>query len=516
VVINFTAVSEGRQYDRLAVMFLGNTEVWRTSTAEPVPHPGIRWEYIKDMTPYLSLWKQPQKFMFNLGNLINANHTGSFNTTMTASFYLEQTDKEAARPADLIIPFAYKRRATDGVPLFTLPQDNATTTVTFPRNANLAVFSISATGQSLEEFWWSNVLQSDASTFNATVGILPALSPFREVQLYIDDHLAGVVWPFPVIFTGGVVPGFHRPIVGIDVFDLRDHEIDITPWLPVLSDGNEHTFTMRVAGLFDDGLSSATLTNDIPENWVVTGRIFIWLDDDVESITIGSMMPTVVGPPPMIAISRSVRADSCGVNETLDYTAEVSRSFTVSALVKSQNSSDTITWTQELSYHNTGRPTNYGFNQTNELIIKGKDTSKGSSHPSTITYEYPLHCNSSYDQSEQGNLTIYGTYSQGLELSVLGSSVFSPSSGLKGSGNRASAFAGFLLSTTIHGSAAFFQTGDGLNSSGYGTSSQIYRFSGLIAPSLIGTDVELYFRNVSATNDTVTYDQERLFGGQHT
>lgn len=32
-------------------------------------------------------------------------------------------------------------------------------------------------------------------------------SPFREVQLFIDGMLAGVAWPFPVIFTGGVVPG---------------------------------------------------------------------------------------------------------------------------------------------------------------------------------------------------------------------------------------------------------------------------------------------------------------------
>lgn len=74
VVINFTVVSEGRQYDRLAIMYLGDIEVWRTSTAEPTVPPGIRWTYLKDMTQFLSLWKQPQTLIFDLGNLISMSY----------------------------------------------------------------------------------------------------------------------------------------------------------------------------------------------------------------------------------------------------------------------------------------------------------------------------------------------------------------------------------------------------------------------------------------------------------
>lgn len=73
VVINFTAVSVGRQYDRLAIMYLGDIEVWRTSTAEPTIPPGIRWVYLKDMTQFLSLWKQPQTLIFDLGNLVSTS-----------------------------------------------------------------------------------------------------------------------------------------------------------------------------------------------------------------------------------------------------------------------------------------------------------------------------------------------------------------------------------------------------------------------------------------------------------
>ncbi|CCU78407.1 peptide-N4-(N-acetyl-beta-glucosaminyl)asparagineamidase A, partial [Blumeria hordei DH14] len=60
VIMNFTATSRGRQFDRLAVMYFNDTEIWRTSTAEPTTN-GIIFEYTKDMTAYLSLWSKPQK-----------------------------------------------------------------------------------------------------------------------------------------------------------------------------------------------------------------------------------------------------------------------------------------------------------------------------------------------------------------------------------------------------------------------------------------------------------------------
>jgi hypothetical protein len=88
----------------------------------------------------------------------------------------------------LIIPISARNGAAS---LFTLPSDNATNTIGFPRNANRAVFSVSACGQSTEEFWWSNVLQSDIDTFIPYDGVLYGYSPFREVQGLIDGQLAG-------------------------------------------------------------------------------------------------------------------------------------------------------------------------------------------------------------------------------------------------------------------------------------------------------------------------------------
>lgn len=203
VTMNFTVTSRGRQFDRLALMYFGDTEVWRTSTAEPTAN-GIRWEYIKDMSEYLYFWNSSQTIIFDLGNLIDNTYTGAFNTTLTATF---STSNDTVEPASVIIPISARKGAANAASVFSLPAENATNTIGFPRNANRAVFSVSACGQATEEFWWSNVLQSDINTFVPVAGTLYGYSPFREVQVLIDGQIAGVYWPFPVIFTGGVVPG---------------------------------------------------------------------------------------------------------------------------------------------------------------------------------------------------------------------------------------------------------------------------------------------------------------------
>lgn len=165
--------------------------------------------------------------MFDLGNLINDIYTGSFNVTLTAYFSRGQK----AKTADIILSISAQKSASNSSSAFTVRADNTTVSHKLPSRVSRAIVSISACGQSGEKFWWSNVFSSDTATFNSTVGELYGYSPFREVQLYIDDVLSGVVWPFPIIFTGGVAPGLWRPIVGIDTFDLRQPEIDISPFL---------------------------------------------------------------------------------------------------------------------------------------------------------------------------------------------------------------------------------------------------------------------------------------------
>ncbi|KAI9642881.1 hypothetical protein NHQ30_008615 [Ciborinia camelliae] len=510
VVMNFTVTSSGRQFDRLALMYFGDSEVWRTSTAEPTT-AGIRWEYIKDMTEYLYFWNSSQTLIFDLGNLIDSTYTGYYNTTLTATFF---TSEETVEPADLIIPISARHGAQNAVSVFTLPGDNATNTISFPQNVNRAVFSISACGQSTEEFWWGNVLQSDTETFEDYDGTLYGYSPFREVQVLIDGQLAGVQWPFPVVFTGGIVPGLWRPIVGLDAFDLREHEIDITPWLPILCDGSEHTFEIRVAGIIDDGEGSGTLIDTVGSYWLVTGKIFIWLDSN-DSITTGTA-PSLSLPAPIITTSQFLTQNASGANETLTYTTNVQRSLSISSTVITENGTTTSTWSQELSALNYGQYTAFGAIQINNATTYGIDTStSGSSTKYKSEYTYPVWVNTTYLVLSSTNFTLDAIITRGLDLLISGTSVFpsglQPFAYLPSSAALVSGFSGTHLSTTQDGSAHYLGTSAG--SSGFGSTSQVFGFSGLDGNGDT-MDTELYYRDVEAVNSTIVHDVERLVGAE--
>jgi hypothetical protein len=512
VIMNFTVTSAGRQFDRLALMYFGDTEVWRTSTAEPRAPPGIIWTYWKDMTEYLYFWKSPQKLIFDLGNLIDDTYTGPFNTTLTATFFKSDVDVDHSPPADLIIPITAKKSASNEISAWHVPDVDAVATADFPRNVRRAVFSVSANGQSEEEFWWSNVMESDAATFNATGGMFPGLSPFREVQVLIDGKLAGVHWPFPVIFTGGISPTFHRPIVGINAYDLREQEIDLTPWLPLLCDGKQHTFKLQVAGIDDVGKAPA-LTDKVKAYWVLTGKVFIWLDDE-GSVTTGQA-PTVAIGDPVISLSHAITQDREGYNETLSYRLEVRRTVSVKGEVVSQKGTDAVSWSQNLNFVSLGKITDYGGTSVNDQTTTGTEESTGKvSYRSS--YSYPLVVSAAVTANAARDITLYAELMQGLDLEVEGATVFP--TGLEAFAavprTEAADYLASKLSSRRDGFAYFFQTNNGRRNTGFGSTNHLLRFGGVSKAGMLGDrpDIELYFRNATAVNDTLTYDKEVMAG----
>ena len=514
--MNFTVTSQGRQFDRLGLMYLGDIEVFRTSTAEPTAS-GIVWTYIKEMEQYNALWATDQKIIFDLGNLVDSTYTGPFFTTLTATFF---TVPDSQPTADTILPISAEQSGVNMGSAFTVPSQNATVSYKFPQNVERAVISLSACGQIAEEFWYTNTFSSEVDTFESTAGTLYGYGPFREVQLLIDGQLAGVSWPFPVIFTGGIVPGFWRPIVGIDAFDLRQHEIDVTPWLPLLCDGSTHTFEIRVAGLNDDGAGHATLSETVGSYWVVTGTIFLFLGA-AGSMTTGSEL-SIDAPAPEIQISSSLTTNSTGANETLEYTTTVSRSLSISSTIKTYNGSIPAKWTQLLSYSNYNALTAQGSAQYTSQNTSGTDASASTY---TNIYAYPITVDSSFSVSPAGDVGINGTISHGLTFNVFGPSVFpsgiqsfnvtTPST-ISPSGPQPQtlqlppsfpSFSGALLSTTQAGSASYLSAGTASYS--FGTTTQDFDFKGAELNNPAAT-YELYHRHVMAVNSTVTEDEQTL------
>ena len=207
--------------------------------------------------------------IMELDNLYDSVFTAAYNVTIEALYY---NDPVAVTAANRILPISAQLSAENKSSILSLPDGNATVSFTFPRNVERSVVSILASGNGAEEFWYTNVPTEYDDTFNNTA--IYGYSPFREVQLLIDGELAGVSWPFSIVFTGGISPGLWVPIVGIDAYDLPSFEIDVSPWLGILCDGNPHSFELKVVG-YDSEMTFGT----VGSNWWISGAIFLWLDD---------------------------------------------------------------------------------------------------------------------------------------------------------------------------------------------------------------------------------------------
>ncbi|KAJ7442173.1 peptide N-acetyl-beta-D-glucosaminyl asparaginase amidase A-domain-containing protein [Mycena galericulata] len=485
VVITFTATVAGRQYDRLSMMYLTDTEVWRMSTAEPTKD-GIVWTYVKDMTAYLSLWKQPQTLVFELDNIVDSTYTGLYNTTLTATFF---TAADAPVTADAILPISSLQGSAGKESVFQVPEQVASVKYSIPANVSRAAVSISANGQINEEFWYTNVFSSQVLTFNSTVGALLGGGPFREVQLLIDGYLAGVVWPFPVIFTGGVVPGLWRPIVGIQAFDLAESEIDITPFLPYLTDGKEHNFTIGVFQLADDnGSGKATLTTVEPY-WEVTGKIFLFYGDHSSAHTGSHAAPTITGLEPDITVSSKITAFTNGTNATLSYSTDARRTLSIS--------SPTGSWTQTLSYTNTGLLTAGGFTQTNTLLTTGAQRATDALSPrfnQQLSFRYPVTLTTTFAEFGSG-ITIDGALTRGLSYTDSGRPDVSTFSLVAGPA---------ALETAQEGTGRYSSV---VNASySFGSTRQSYA-------KTWGGGGETYARSVSAVNGSVVQEEDAYMWG---
>lgn len=152
VVLNWTVSSIGGQYDRIAFIGLGATEIFRTSTAEP-NNKGIHWTQLKDVTRFSSLWAKPSTIVIDLGNIISGRLNASYDVTMSATFYA--STKKYPVPdgtPDLVIPVTTQNASQS--PALSVP-NAASALVTIPQNTVRAFIELRASGNGAEEFWYT-------------------------------------------------------------------------------------------------------------------------------------------------------------------------------------------------------------------------------------------------------------------------------------------------------------------------------------------------------------------------
>src|SRR6266571_741587 len=234
VVLDLTGHVAGRQFDREAAIWIGNAMVYMGTTPEPTP-AGITWHVEKDLSEYTPLLTHNQPYAIQIPNLVNKVYAGTIYINTTLTFYKTSGSFPAAAHPDVILPLSASW-------LF-VPQRTTVSahSVTLPTNPVQVQLELWAKGNSCDEFWFGS--QPDAY---ANANGLCGGGAFREIKVFLDGTLAGVVWPFPYVFTGGVNPYLWRPIPAVDAFNEPAYIVDLTPFAGTLNDGSPHTLGFQV------------------------------------------------------------------------------------------------------------------------------------------------------------------------------------------------------------------------------------------------------------------------------
>ncbi|ESK96972.1 peptide-n4-(n-acetyl-beta-glucosaminyl)asparagine amidase a [Moniliophthora roreri MCA 2997] len=297
VTLNFTVTSNGTQFDRLGVFTFRNTEM--SFRQQPCAYADIE--------------------------IILA--------VLYATYYASSFTAPPAKKSDLILPISTLANNTGNEasvpPAFSL-------NITLPRNTIKVYAELFASGNGQEEFWYNNIANEYISELpdNTTY----PNGPFREVRLLIDGQLAGVAFPYPVVFTGGFNPALWRPIAAYGALDQPTYFLDVTPFVPLLTDGNPHNFSLDIVSAEDD--------HTINQNWYVSGLLQIVTDSSTEPTT-GKM--TIYDVEPYAQSSAAIVRD----NGEVEITVKATRQLHIeSTIVSGSGVSIDAVFKQNLQYSN--------------------------------------------------------------------------------------------------------------------------------------------------------------------
>ncbi|KAE8733644.1 Peptide-N4-(N-acetyl-beta-glucosaminyl)asparagine amidase A [Hibiscus syriacus] len=280
ILIEWKATCKGVQFDRIFGVWLSGVELLRGCTPEPTPN-GIVWTVEKDVTRYHSLLlkNKTQTLAVFLGNIVDQTYTGVYHVNLTFHFYPADCNvmnddlkkigsnnlasNYHSSKADLILPISQDQPLNDGS-WFQVRDSNDTELKQFrvPSNVYRAVLEVYVSFHENDEFWYGNY-QNDYIADNNLMDT-PGNGPFREVVVNLDGEVVGAVWPFTVIYTGGINPSFWSPITGISSFDLPSYDIELTPLLGKLLDGKLHTLGFSVTNALNV--------------WFIDANLHLWLD----------------------------------------------------------------------------------------------------------------------------------------------------------------------------------------------------------------------------------------------
>ncbi|KAK6230724.1 hypothetical protein QUC31_002242 [Theobroma cacao] len=478
IVLEWNATCKGRQFDRIFGVWLSGVELLRSCTAEPRA-TGIVWSVKKDITRYnsLLLMNKTQTFSVYMGNLVDKTYTGVYHVNITLYFYpfvekMNRFEEKAeilgsgvGSKADLIIPFSRDLPLKDGL---WYEIENATDVKVkefeIPQNVYRAVLEVYVSFHENDEFWYGNPPNDYIAANNLTN--LAGNGPFREVVVSLDGEVVGAVWPFTVVYTGGINPLLWRPISGVGSFDLPTYDIEITPFLGNLLDEKTHKLGFSVTNALNV--------------WYIDANLHLWLDSK-STKTEGKLLQHDIVPLGVSSVS-----DFKGLNGT--FITNTTRFISSTGWVKSSYGTVTTKSIQDLSYSNSMVMAKDGdlqivhqmihFNDSIYAMMPASDAKSKKSLKRFLLYLYS-------DYLDQGNGTSMSVANVTLgfnEKKYIDADARLPSSSLR----------------NLQNGQGVMVVKDNLVVSGVGSTQQTYNYD---------SSKFCYSRNISSSNYTILYDE---------
>jgi hypothetical protein len=444
----FTAnitVTPGIQFDRTANFWLGATNIYFGTTAEPSPNLGPKWHVESDLTDYTPIFMITQQGTADIGNIVGQDGlTGIIFASANLEFFPLAHGQTAPVTANAVLPLS--AGSTGGTVSLNNTASTLSGTFTMPTNIENAYLDVFAQSQSNDEFWYTCV-PNDVSQELFSCGN----TGFRETEISIDNQPAGVAPVFPWIFTGGIDPFLWFPIPGVQTLNFVPYRVDLTPFAALLSNGQPHTVSL---GVFNANSSFSA-----------TASLLLYLDAGSTQVT-GALTKNTLAASPTPVVTENLNATSTAITGNVKVTSN--RSFVLSGFVNTSHGKVITTLAQGESFANrqSFKINNSTFQQDiSQATDVHTQTTVAASGKPTVTnvrnFEFPLTVDIVQQVQSSGNINQTTTISQTYDVQQFTSQNGTP-------------FTSLLTNAAEHQDTLVFNSSGQLVSSMNQSSAQLY------------------------------------------
>ncbi|MGH9404892.1 MAG: peptide-N4-asparagine amidase [Terriglobia bacterium] len=250
------SVDPGRQYDRTASIWLNGVSLYFGTTEEPSPNFGPSWQVERDLTDYTSLLRSPGRGAALINNWVDPLRRSIIHASARLLFYPADARYPAPKTPDAV----YSLNGVINAPAnLQTGDDRLLRRMAFPPNTTRVYLDLFAQSQFHDEFWYTclpdqYIQQTTAFALKRGYKGAPVHAracsggSYREAEVSVDGKPAGLAPISPWVYTGGIDPYLWRPTPGVETLDFAPYRLDLTPFAGLLSDGAQHTVSVRVLG----------------------------------------------------------------------------------------------------------------------------------------------------------------------------------------------------------------------------------------------------------------------------